>query len=76
MIADPMGDMSAAPADGAEDTNNTNNSRLQFDPLAIQYNMIRIDRIRSIMGIVSGCVVGIAGITGLQGFGMLYMLWQ
>lgn len=38
-----------------------------FDPMALQVNMQRIDRIRSVMGIASGCMSGTLGFTGLQG---------
>jgi EMC6 len=48
---------------------NHTNTREVVDGMVLYNNMMRIDRIRSIMGIVSGCVVGIGGITGLQGFG-------
>ena len=43
-----------------------------FDPMALQVNMQRIDRIRSVMGIASGCMAGTLGFTGLQGLGMFF----
>ena len=36
-------------------------------PGAASHNAKAIDRIRSFMGIVSGCVAGILGLTGLEG---------
>ena len=38
-----------------------------FDAGAASHNAKAIDRIRSFMGIVSGCVAGILGLTGLEG---------
>jgi hypothetical protein len=35
----------------------------------LQLNMQRIDHIHSVMGVASGCVAGILGLTGLRGFG-------
>lgn len=40
-----------------------------FDPAQLQQNFQRIDNIRSLMGIISGCVAGICGLTGLEGLG-------
>ncbi len=36
---------------------------------AIHLNNKKIDKVRSLMGIISGCVAGICGLTGLQGLG-------
>ena len=41
-----------------------------FDLPSCQLNMKKIDTVRSFMGIVSGCVAGICGLTGLQGLGV------
>lgn len=41
------------------------------DPLIVQMNLSRIERIRSVMGIASGCIAGILGLTGMEGFGTL-----
>ena len=41
-----------------------------IDMATLRYNMERVDRIRSVMGIASGCAAGILGLTGLEGFGM------
>ena len=67
---DPManldgGDPTGAAADSSSSTKDV------FDPIALNSNLKRIDKIRSFMGIVSGCVAGICGLTGLQGLGAL-----
>jgi len=46
-----------------------NDGRDIFDGYALQGNTIKIDKIRSFMGILSGCVAGILGLTGLLGIG-------
>lgn len=40
-----------------------------FDVPSVQLNMKRMDKVRSFMGIVSGCVAGVLGLTGIEGFG-------
>ena len=40
-----------------------------FDMNAYRSNMQKMDKIRSFMGIVSGCVAGVCGLTGLAGLG-------
>ena len=67
MMADPMADLGGgAPKAGADASLTT--SKEVSDPLILGTNLQRIDRIRSVMGIASGCVAGIGGLTGLQGF--------
>jgi len=73
MMADPManlggGDPSTA---GADAQSSSSSSREVFDPMILQFNLARIERIRSVMGIASGCIAGISGLTGLQGLGEL-----
>jgi hypothetical protein len=66
MMPDPMADMGdggSAPAD------EMHNSKEIFDPMIMQYNLARIERIQSVMGIASGCIAGIAGFTGIEGLG-------
>ncbi len=41
---------------------------------AVHLNNKKIDKVRSLMGIISGCVAGICGLTGLQGLGTLLCL--
>jgi EMC6 len=67
MIADPMADLTGegTPGPAAE----MGSQKEVFNPMVLQVNMQRVDRIRSIMGIASGCVAGILGLTGLRGLG-------
>jgi EMC6 len=71
MMNDPMADLSG-PTPATQDE--MNNTKEVFDPMAMQVNMGRIERIRSVMGIVSGCVAGITGLTNLQGLGEYIMM--
>mmetsp|Transcript_14579 Transcript_14579/g.21521 ORF Transcript_14579/g.21521 Transcript_14579/m.21521 type:complete len:128 (+) Transcript_14579:151-534(+) len=41
---------------------------------AMQLNMKKMDNVRSFMGIVSGCVAGICGLTGLEGLACFLIL--
>ena len=72
MMQDPMANLSADPA--AQVSSDGDNTKQVFDPMAMQMNLQRIDRIRSVMGIAAGCVAGITGLTGLQGFGKILPL--
>lgn len=63
MMQDPMTDFGATP----KSTLNDNATKQVVDGLALQLNLKRLDRIRSVMGITSGCIAGILGCTGLQG---------
>lgn len=69
-MMDPMGDMGAEPPPAVDDMHN---SKEVFDPMILQYNLARIERIRAVMGIASGCIAGIAGFTGIEGLGMCRM---
>lgn len=40
-----------------------------FDMNAYRSNLGKMDKIRSFMGIASGCVAGVCGLTGLSGLG-------
>jgi len=60
-MIDPMADLGGSGAAAETDAKEV------FDPMALNQNMQRIDKIRSLMGIVSGCVAGICGLTGLEG---------
>lgn len=62
MMADPMADSGPASPDSAME-------KEVFDPIILTLNLARIERIRSVMAIASGCIAGIAGFTGLEGFG-------
>lgn len=60
-MIDPMADL------GNSGVSNESDAKEVFDPNALNQNMMRIDKVRSFMGIVSGCVAGISGFTGLEG---------
>lgn len=62
-MIDPMADLGGSGAAAETDAKEV------FDPVALNQNMQRVDKIRSLMGIVSGCVAGICGLTGLEGLG-------
>jgi len=65
MMMDPM--MGSGDADGK-------GSQEVFDMNAYRANMRKMDKIRSFMGIVSGCVAGICGLTGLAGLACFLIL--
>jgi hypothetical protein len=77
-MMDPMADVGAGSSDGSAaavslDVSTGAHSNLKsneiVDPLIVQMNLSRIERIRSVMGIASGCIAGIVGLTGMEGFG-------
>ena len=69
-MMDPMAGLDGADTPAAGD-HGESSSKEVFDAIALQRNMQRIDKIRSVMGIASGCVSGIMGLTGLEGLGAL-----
>ena len=66
-MIDPMADLGNSGGEAASEAD----AKDVFDPHALGQNMQRIDKIRSFMGIISGCVAGIFGFTGLEGLGTL-----
>ena len=77
-MMDPMGDVGAAGVDNTAAAASLDATTGAFhnlksneivDPLIVQMNLSRIERIRSVMGIASGCIAGILGLTGMEGFG-------
>ena len=66
------GDNSSAAASSLDATtgayNNVKSNEI-VDPLIVQMNLSRIEHIRSVMGIASGCIAGTLGLTGIEGFG-------
>jgi hypothetical protein len=76
-IPDPMATMGGPPGQpgagaagaGAVSSMTSNKKEMVFDPIAMHVNFQRVERIRSVMGIASGCVAGTLGMTGLQGLG-------
>ena len=73
IMIDPManiGDPAAAPGGSDMDAaGGGDGSQEVFDMSAYRSNMRKTDRIRSFMGIASGCVAGVCGLTGLSGLG-------
>ena len=64
-MIDPMANLDAPmAADDGDDEKGV------IDINTLRYNLQNIDHIRSVMGIVSGCVAGICGLTGWEGLGM------
>jgi hypothetical protein len=76
-MIDPMANLDA-PAATAENADEKD----VIDMNTLRYNLQNIDQIRSVMGIASGCVAGICGLTGWEGLGvslcsccMAYVFW-
>jgi EMC6 len=71
-MMDPMEDI-GGPSENAAVENILIHQNLKaneiVDPYLVQLNLARLERIRSVMGIASGCIAGILGFTGLKGFG-------
>ena len=65
-MIDPMANL-----DGATSSQDTSEEKDIIDFASLRYNLDRIDRTRSVMGIASGCVAGICGLTGFEGLGTL-----
>jgi len=65
-----MADISAASSGGGNSANNSSTGgegKEVFNLHAFQLNTKKMDTVRSFMGIVSGCVAGVAGLTGWHG---------
>lgn len=70
-----MDPMAGIGGNGPSPTDQTNsNEREVLDMTAAMANHKKVDTIRSFMGIVSGCVAGILGLTGLEGLGTSFQL--
>ena len=67
-MIDPMANLDAVPGVGAEQQGEHEKDVIDFTTL--RYNLQHIDKVRSVMGIASGCVAGICGLTGYEGLGM------
>lgn len=68
-MSDPMADLG-----NTVSTHDMDDSKEVFDPMILQCNLARIERIQSVMGIASGCIAGISGFTGLEGLGCFLAL--
>ncbi len=74
-MIDPMADIDHASPVGPEmDGGGSGGDGNQevFDTNAYKSNFAKMDRIRSFMGIASGCVAGVCGLTGLGGLGEFF----
>mmetsp|Transcript_3856 Transcript_3856/g.5571 ORF Transcript_3856/g.5571 Transcript_3856/m.5571 type:complete len:126 (+) Transcript_3856:203-580(+) len=71
-MMDPMANLDGGSAPGA--SKDDVDSKDAFDPMVLRLNLNRIDQVRSYMGIVSGCVAGIGGLTGLEGLACFILL--
>ena len=75
-MIDPMADIDHASPVGPEmDGGGSGGDGNQevFDTNAYKSNFAKMNRIRSFMGIASGCVAGVCGLTGLGGLGELFL---
>mmetsp|Transcript_124245 Transcript_124245/g.359305 ORF Transcript_124245/g.359305 Transcript_124245/m.359305 type:complete len:123 (-) Transcript_124245:31-399(-) len=68
-MIDPMAGLDGS-TPGVQDTDEKD----VIDVTSLRYNIERVDKIRSVMGISSGCVAGICGLTGLAGFACFLVL--
>lgn len=66
MMPDPM-------AESATTNVSLDNEKEFFDPMILQFNRSKLERMQSILGIAAGCMTGICGVTGLPGFGRWMM---
>ena len=69
MMQDPMANLGGPPGSQGPSDGIQQNTKQVYDFTVMQRNQQRVDRIRSVMGIASGCFAGITGLTGLSGFG-------
>jgi hypothetical protein len=68
-MIDPMADIDHASAAPEIDGAGGDGNQEVFDANAYKSNIAKMDKIRSFMGIASGCVAGVCGLTGLGGLG-------
>jgi len=68
-MIDPMANLDAGsgPTPGGDSTGGEGADIFDFP--SAQLNIKKMDSVRSFMGIVSGCVAGVCGLTGFQGLG-------
>lgn len=65
-----MANLDAVPGVASSgDYDNNNDEKDVVDFTTMRYNAEHIDKVRSVMGIASGCVAGICGLTGYEGLG-------
>jgi EMC6 len=68
-MIDPMANLDAVPGEPGSAGDNAADEKDVIDFTTLRYNMQHIDQVRSVMGIASGCVAGICGLTGYEGLG-------
>ena len=68
-MIDPMADIDHASPAGPDNMDGADGNLEVFDASAYRSNLAKMDKIRSFMGIASGCVAGVCGLTGLAGLG-------
>lgn len=68
-MIDPMANIDSDAAGPAMDPAGGDGNQEVFDMNAYRSNLRKMDKIRSFMGIASGCVAGVCGLTGLSGLG-------
>ena len=73
-MIDPMANITPQAGAGAAGPQNNQNTVVEAkdvcDFQAMKYNESKMDKIKSFMGIISGCCAGILGLT--NGFGLLF----
>eukprot|EP00560_Eucampia_antarctica_P000771 CAMPEP_0197831804 /NCGR_PEP_ID=MMETSP1437-20131217/12193_1 /TAXON_ID=49252 ORGANISM="Eucampia antarctica, Strain CCMP1452" /NCGR_SAMPLE_ID=MMETSP1437 /ASSEMBLY_ACC=CAM_ASM_001096 /LENGTH=116 /DNA_ID=CAMNT_0043434877 /DNA_START=146 /DNA_END=493 /DNA_ORIENTATION=+ len=73
-MIDPMANLSKGNGSSAIGDMTGGEGQDVFDMAAAQANITKTDKIRSFMGIISGCVAGILGLTGLEGLACFVVL--
>eukprot|EP00568_Trieres_chinensis_P003982 CAMPEP_0183291876 /NCGR_PEP_ID=MMETSP0160_2-20130417/1140_1 /TAXON_ID=2839 ORGANISM="Odontella Sinensis, Strain Grunow 1884" /NCGR_SAMPLE_ID=MMETSP0160_2 /ASSEMBLY_ACC=CAM_ASM_000250 /LENGTH=126 /DNA_ID=CAMNT_0025452741 /DNA_START=115 /DNA_END=495 /DNA_ORIENTATION=+ len=66
-MIDPMANLDAGPSAGGTGETTGGEGKDVFDLAADNHNAKKVDKIRSFLGIASGCVAGVLGLTGLSG---------
>jgi hypothetical protein len=75
-IDNPNAAMSAGGGGSGDADGDGDHSQEVFDMNAYRANFIKMDKIRSFMGIASGCVAGVCGLTGLSGLGKFCVFYM
>lgn len=75
-IDNPNAAMSAGGGGLSDTDGDGDHSQEVFDMNAYRANFIKMDKIRSFMGIASGCVAGVCGLTGLSGLGKFCVFYM
>ncbi|KAL7517724.1 hypothetical protein ACHAWX_002622 [Stephanocyclus meneghinianus] len=74
-MIDPMANLDpAAPGPELDPSGGDGTQQEVFDMDAYRSNFRKMDKIRSFMGIASGCVAGVCGLTGLSGLACFVVL--